>query len=465
MVTLQEKRDQPNGWNRGVVMLLLGVWLLPVVAQKLEFTLHKNRGEQPGPTLLVIGGIQGDEPGGFNAAALLVTNYHITRGQVWVVPNLNFESIIQRSRGVYGDMNRKFLSLKQADPEYGPIQKIKSIILDPQVDMILNLHDGGGFYVPTYRDRNANPDHWGQSVIIDQASVDNIAYGNLQEIATTSITQANQQITPSDHHYHLRNTQTRLGNQEMEKTLSYFAVRNGKSAFGIEASKEFLTHERVRFHLLLVEGFMRQLGIGFSRDFDLTPQSIRQRIDNNVQLALFGRRIFFDMANARKLLSFVPLKKDVPLDIQPSNPLIAVIDKEKNLDVRYGNRYVTQLRTYFTEYDDSLNEVNIVKDGQPITSKLGSVIEVQDSFRVEASPGYRVNVIGYQRAANNDDGHVTLRRRDLLPQYSVDKQARLYRVEIYRAARFCGMLLVRFANSPAGVAPPFTQNTTNTNNT
>ena len=30
----------------------------------LDFTFHKLESGQPGPTLLVVGGIQGDEPGG-----------------------------------------------------------------------------------------------------------------------------------------------------------------------------------------------------------------------------------------------------------------------------------------------------------------------------------------------------------------------------------------------------------------
>ena len=67
-----------------------------IVAEPLRFSLHKIESGIPGPTLLVIGGIQGDEPGGFTAASMLVTNYEIKSGSVWVVPNLNFESIIQR---------------------------------------------------------------------------------------------------------------------------------------------------------------------------------------------------------------------------------------------------------------------------------------------------------------------------------------------------------------------------------
>ena len=109
---------------RGIQVLLFAISMMASIAhaQRLEFSLHQHRGERTGPTLLVIGGIQGDEPGGFNAASLLVTNYTITHGQVWVVPNLNFESIVHRSRGIHGDMNRKFLRVREADPEYAQIQ-------------------------------------------------------------------------------------------------------------------------------------------------------------------------------------------------------------------------------------------------------------------------------------------------------------------------------------------------------
>lgn len=439
--------------QRYLAAVLLGLLSFSGYAQKLEFTLHKKVGALPGPTLLVIGGIQGDEPGGFNAAALLVTDYQITRGQVWVVPNLNFESIIKRSRGVYGDMNRKFLKLKSADPEYVQIQKIKSIILDPQVDMILNLHDGSGFYTPTYINRIANPDRWGQSVIIDQESVEGIPHGKLGDMARKVITQVNSSIGVPEHFYHLRDTRTRLGNAEMEKTLSYFAVRNGKAAFGIEASKEFLTHERSRFHLMVVEAFMQQLGIGITRDFEITAQDVRRRIDSNVQLAMFDKRIFLDMTNARQMLRYIPLKKDAPLQVTPSNPLIAVIDNNKALNVRYGNRNVTQLGGYYTEYDDSLTEIPLLLDGEPRQAALGSVVDAQDSIRVETPSQYRVNVIGYRHVGSNDDSHVTIRRQDILPKYSVDKDARLFRVEIYRGTRFCGMVLVRFNTQPVARLP------------
>lgn len=49
-----------------------------------------------------------------------MTDYRATRGEIRVVPKLNFESIIKRSRGVYGDMNREFKT----------VVKIKQIITE-----------------------------------------------------------------------------------------------------------------------------------------------------------------------------------------------------------------------------------------------------------------------------------------------------------------------------------------------
>ena len=106
--------------NHGMLKLyklLLLVALSTVLSANnhFDFDLIK-KGEDDNNTLLVVGGIQGDEPGGFVSASLLATHYEITKGSVWIVPNLNFYSIIKRSRGPYGDMNRKFAHLSKKRP-------------------------------------------------------------------------------------------------------------------------------------------------------------------------------------------------------------------------------------------------------------------------------------------------------------------------------------------------------------
>jgi predicted deacylase len=121
----------------------------------MHFTLSRHGDNSP--AVLVVGGIQGDEPGGFSAATLLATHYTITKGAVWIVPNLNFPSIVRNSRGLHGDMNRKFLRLDKNDPEYPTVSRIQELIRHPDVKLVLNLHDGSGFSARAMKMRCATP--------------------------------------------------------------------------------------------------------------------------------------------------------------------------------------------------------------------------------------------------------------------------------------------------------------------
>jgi hypothetical protein len=74
-----------EGMKRFVTILFGCIFVFAVPAsasRQIDFSLHKLEANRPGNTLLVIGGIQGDEPGGFNAASLLVTHYRIKKGNV-----------------------------------------------------------------------------------------------------------------------------------------------------------------------------------------------------------------------------------------------------------------------------------------------------------------------------------------------------------------------------------------------
>ena len=110
-----------------------------------DFSFVRNSGVAPGPTLLVTAGIDGDEPGGIHAAATLITRYQIRSGHVWVVPDLHPRAILLRERG---EMNLKFDHIDLSDPLYDSIARIKDMVLDQQVDLLVNLHDGSGFYHP-----------------------------------------------------------------------------------------------------------------------------------------------------------------------------------------------------------------------------------------------------------------------------------------------------------------------------
>ena len=109
--------------------VLLSLILLTTLSQALPFSLVKHEGATGnGPTLFVIGGIHGNEPGSYFAASILAQYYTITKGNLWVIPNLNHKSIMMNSRGINGDMNRKFADIDENDKDYLIVDELKKII-------------------------------------------------------------------------------------------------------------------------------------------------------------------------------------------------------------------------------------------------------------------------------------------------------------------------------------------------
>ncbi len=410
----------------------------------LGFSIHKLESGTAGNTLLIIGGIQGDEPGGFNAASLIVTHYDILSGNVWVVPNLNFLSIIKRSRGVYGDLNRKFDKLPIKDPEYQTINRIKKLIVDPKVDLILNLHDGSGFYRDKYYDRLHNQNRWGQCIIIDQNQTKSKKFGNLLNLAQTSVAHVNKHLLKDKEMFHINNTQTKKGNEEMAKTLTFFAIKNGKPAFGVEASKSFLTPKRAYYHLLAIESFFNQADIQFKRKFKLSEPHIKNAIDDNIQVALHNRKILLKIENVRKHLRFIPLKKNSQIEFKVNNPLMTVITSGDTYRVFHGNRTLTHLSPQYFDYDFSLKGIDMIVDGHPKTIPFGQIVSVQKEFMVEDIKDHRVNIIGFTNKSKPSETNVKVTQNNILKNYSIDKKGLIFRVEVYKSKKFSGMVLVDF---------------------
>lgn len=427
--------------------LLHTVVLLALLSSSgaMAFTLHKKGGEADGHTLLVFGGIQGDEPGGFMAANLLVTHYTIKKGHVWVIPNLNFASIIARSRGVHGDMNRKFARLHQDDPEFDTVSQVKQVITDSQVDVVLNLHDGSGFYRESYVDSSRNPYRWGQSIIIDQESLVGNRFGDLRALGERVVKHVNGNLVDHEHRYALKNTRTRWGNEEMAKTLTFFAIESGKPAFGVEASKSFGTAYRTYYHLQALEGYMTELGIEFERHFPMTVYGVEAAIESRPQIALYGNKVILDVANARSALGYVPLKKGGKLAFQANSPLVAVVAQDSGYQVIYGNRRMTHLHPQFFEYDDSLERLPMVIDGERRDIPLGSIVAVDERFEVVDLHDYRVNLIGYTGSRRDSEAGISVAKNSFIRRFSIDQSGDIYRVEVYRDGKFSGMVLVDFS--------------------
>lgn len=409
-----------------------------------NFDLIK-KGVENNNTLLVIGGIQGDEPGGFISASLLATHYEITKGSVWIVPNLNFYSIIKRSRGPYGDMNRKFAYLSKSDPEYDTVERIKTYIQDEKVKLVVNLHDGSGFFRPVYEDKMHSPKRWGQCAIIDQEKIDIPKYGNLKDISEQVVAYVNKSLMKDEHKYHVHNTRTQEGDKEMEKTLTYFAINNGKAAFGNEASKSLSTHKRAYYHLLALEKYMDIMGIEYKRKFSMDAKGVYAAINNDIYISLYDDRIKLPLKEIRSYLKYFPLKKDQEVDFKASNPLMTIVKTGTTYAIHYGNRRLSNLKADYQDYNENSTKVDFLIDGQHKEIEFGSIVNVSKDFLVKYNKNFRVNVIGYTNKKKIETD-INIHKNQIAKRFSVDKSGSIYRVEYYDKDKFAGMVLVKFVS-------------------
>ncbi len=401
------------------------------------------------PHLLLLAGIQGDEPGGFNATNLFLMHYSVLKGLVEVVPVLNRPSMLRNHRGLYGDMNRKFAALDKNDPEYPTIQEIKSLIAKPNIDAVLHLHDGGGYYRPVYIDATLNPKRWGNCFIIDQDEVKGAKFPNLLAFANNTIESINAHLLHPIEEYHLKNTRTAQGDTEMQKALTFYAINQKKSAFANEASKELPLASRVFYHLQAIEGLLNQLNIPFKRDFELNPNSVHALINDKSLWAKISSLPKMPLFNLRPKLNHFPLPHNTKIPqipIESNAYIVGLVKNKQEVFLKYGNKLMTRLSPFYIEFDPSLEEVKMQIDNKDQMVKIGSVVEVKESFYIHAMDNIRANVIGFSVSNENkpNEAGYTIRFKDFQKRFSLDKQERIYRIEFYKNNAFSGMILVKF---------------------
>ncbi|MBU0721252.1 hypothetical protein KJ877_07915 [bacterium] len=426
------------------VLKFLVLFILSSLLLEANIQLIKKENNDSNTTLLVIGGIHGDEPGGYFAASILATHYTIKSKNIWVIPNLNKDSIQHDHRGIHGDMNRKFSTMKDSDKDAQIIKEVKEIILSKKVSLVLNLHDGNGFYRKKNHGNIFNPTAWGQTCVIDQCKLNqNQPFGNLNTIATTIKENINKKLLQEHHSFDVKNTNTKFYDEAMKLSLTYFAVTNNKPAFAIESSKNLPSlSKKVFYQLLAIEEFMNIMQISFSRNFDLNVKDI-DRIIKEYGTLTINNNILLNLGDIKKSLSFIPIKsEDNVFDF--SHPLGSVKKVGGRFFVYIGNEKITALKPqYFKMADGCPEKINIFIDAKTTSVDIASDFFVNDDFRVIDDGEFRVNVIGYKSKDGVESG-VDISLKDMDKRFSVDTNQKVYRVEFYKKDEFCSMSMVHF---------------------
>jgi hypothetical protein len=426
-----------------LIIVLLSLFINIYASKHLN--LIKKENPDSNTTLLVIGGIHGNEPGGYFAPAVLAAHYTISSKNLWIIPNLNQESIIQYQRGIHGDMNRKFLKISSNDKDKETVEAIKKIILEPNVSLVLNLHDGHGFYRKKNQGSIFNPNAWGQTCVIDQCRLKtHQAFGDLNKIAEQVRLNVNKRLLKKHHSFNVKNTKTKYEDEAMQLSLTYFAVTHNKPAFAIETSKNLSSlSQKVFYQLLAIEEFMKIMQIKYTRDFKLNEKNIAKIIKNYGTLEI-NHNILLNLNNIKKSLSYIPIKSKSN-EFSFSHPL-GTVKKRSNgaFDIYIGNIKVTSLHPqYFKIASKCKRSYPIEIDGKEVFIPKASTFQVIDDFKVIKDKSYRVNIIGFH-GKKADESEETISQQRLNKRYAVDTKNKVYRVEFYKNDEFCTMLMAKF---------------------
>ncbi len=428
-----------------------------------ELSIFHISGNEDGKTMLIIGGMH-NEPGGYLTADKYV-DISLEKGNLIIIPRANFNTIIHNDRIIGGDMNRTFARDGQPRNFYEVIvEKIKQLM--SKSDIVLNLHEGSGFYIETYIDKLRNPKRYGQSIIADSDvyfSKKNNHYIYLEEIAKKIIDAVNNKIESKKYHFRFNNHRTSEEeslHKEQRLSATYYALTNHEiPAFGLEISKELPNIElKIKYLCLVINEFMKE--------YDIIPEYpgsniekpvfrfINVSINNHINLSLKNNETFYinpgdeveithietnhdrgiyadikGYGNTQDFNNKIKIYKDTDIIIgkdhfQCGTVYIAVKNTKQDNEISSKEDY------FLISINDKLKkvfpdeEINIIK-GDKI-----KVIDISQSLKTFGKTS--VNFYGYQaqdRSAE-DRGYIINTQSDLLPYYSVNKKGKKYEIRI-----------------------------------
>ncbi|NQZ11049.1 MAG: succinylglutamate desuccinylase/aspartoacylase family protein [Algicola sp.] len=234
-----------------------------------ELHVYKIKGEQPGKTMLIIGGMH-NEPGGYVTADLFADT-RLKKGNLIVVPRANMPAIVNNKRGINNDMNRTFVDKSAQHHQHIYEDDIVSILksLIAKSDVLLNLHDGYGFYRPEWESELANPKRWGQAIITDRnqfKSNKNDKMLMLGKRAQSVVDKVNLLVQNPDHRFHYKNTRTKDQDsihKEQRRSATFYALyEQGIESYGIETSKNIRSLDlKVTYQTMIVNAFLEEFDI------------------------------------------------------------------------------------------------------------------------------------------------------------------------------------------------------------
>ncbi len=105
---------------------------------------------KPGPVVLIVGGVHGNETAGYTAAAK-VTQWKVDKGTLLVLPKANKLAVDKKVRYLssMGDLNRDFPQSSKESADNTLSRAIWAAVKKYDVDWLMDMHEGYDYYKST----------------------------------------------------------------------------------------------------------------------------------------------------------------------------------------------------------------------------------------------------------------------------------------------------------------------------
>ena len=404
------------------------------------------------------------------------------------MPRANFYSIITNQRGPNGDLNRKF---NVADNSSTMEDQIVSILkkLISESDYLLNLHDGLGYYHPTYIDKWRNPMLFGQSIVGDceEYRVPNSNKSiKLGEMARKILKEVNPRINGELYKFHFMDTRTDAEDsphREQRGSATYYALtKHHIPSFGVETSKFLPSIDlKVLYHNMVINAFMKQFGIiPESPGLNLDPPVLKYLV-----VAINGRTpIVVEASQALELragdmISVTHIESNyergLSLDILGYGGVNDLgkdyaIFRDTSILVRKDNQQVAEIPVRITEKgaDEESRTTSAIKkidyivieakgyrlllaNGETLHLVRGEELKIIDVLpRTRSSSGVKVNFKGFVGEPSNntgeDRGFTINTGMDLMERFSLDGKGEAYEIVVTQGETILGRAIVKLAS-------------------
>jgi hypothetical protein len=148
-------------------------------------SLYIIKSGKPGPVVMIVGGVHGNETAGYRAARI-VKNYTIKKGTLLVLPDANKLAIQQHRRSARGkaNLNRSFPTSKYQSGDTVLARAIYSTVKKYDVDWLMDMHEGYDYA------KSKKSSSVGQSLIY-------YPRGNTRTVASSIVSRLNSSISSS----------------------------------------------------------------------------------------------------------------------------------------------------------------------------------------------------------------------------------------------------------------------------